>query len=80
MSRPLPARSQILACLGEATRPLHAREIAENLGVKEAQYSRLLDLLDLLAVEGAAARIHAQHPGPTLTLAVRMSFQRETLA
>ncbi len=73
MSRPLPARSQILACLGEATRPLHAREVAENLGVKEAQYSRLLDLLDLLAVEGAVVK----RPGQRFTLKALPERKRE---
>lgn len=73
MSRPLPARSQILACLSEATRPLHAREVAEKLGVKEAQYSRLLDLLDLLAVEGAVVK----RPGQRFTLKTLPDRKRE---
>jgi len=32
------------------------RELAEQLGVREPQYSRLVDLLDLLCVEGLVAR------------------------
>jgi ribonuclease R len=62
-----------LACLSEATRPLHAREVAEKLGVKEAQYSRLLDLLDLLAVEGAVVK----RPGQRFTLKTLPDRKRE---
>ncbi len=73
MPRPLPPRGQILACLAAASRPLHAREIAEQLDVKEGQYSRLLDLLGLLCVEGAAIR----RSGQRFTLKTRPDPQRE---
>ena len=56
MPRPLPPRGQILACLAAVTRPLHARDIADKLDVKEAQFPRLLDLLDSPCVEGVAIR------------------------
>jgi len=60
MPKPLPPRGQILNCLAASSRPLHAREVAEQLDVREAQYSRLLDLLDLLCVEGAVIRRSGQ--------------------
>lgn len=52
MAKPLPARGEIVRCLHEAARPLHARELATRLGVDEAAYSRLLTLLDQLSLDG----------------------------
>ena len=73
MSKPLPPRGQILACLAATTRPLHARDVAEQLNVNEAQYSRLLDLLDLLCIEGAVVR----RPGQRFTLKARPDRLRD---
>ena len=73
MSKPLPPRGQILACLSAAARPLHAREVAEKLDIKEPQYARLLDLLDLLCVEGAVIR----RAGQRFTLKSRPDHERE---
>ncbi len=53
MPRPLPSRAQILSCLGQARRPLHAREIAQALGVMEGSGGRLSELLDQLCLDGA---------------------------
>ena len=72
MPKPLPPRGQILACLAASARPLHARQIAEQLDVKEAQYSRFLELLDLLCVEGAAMR----RAGQRFTLKSRPESER----
>lgn len=71
MAKPLPARGEIVSCLHEAARPLHARELATRLGVDEAAYSRLLTLLDQLSLDGtikpiAGHRFKAQkRPGAT---------------
>jgi ribonuclease R len=73
MPKPLPPRGQILDCLAASAKPLHAREIAEHLDVREAQYSRLLDLLDLLCVEGAVVR----RSGQRFTLKNRRDGQTE---
>jgi len=74
MPKPLPSRGQILACLAEAPRPLHARELASSVGVKEAQYSRLLGLMDQLCLEGAVQR----RPGLRFAVKVRNQPQQET--
>jgi ribonuclease R len=49
---PLPSRGDIVRCLVDAGRPLHAREIATRSGVAEASYPRLLELLDQLSLDG----------------------------
>ena len=60
MAKPLPARGEIVGCLHEADRPLHARELATRLGVDEAAYSRLLTLLDQLGLDGTIKPISGQ--------------------
>jgi len=70
MAAPLPARGDIVRCLVEAGRPLHAREIATRCAVSEGSYSRLLELLDQLSLDGtirpmAGHRFKAQ-PGAEL--------------
>lgn len=54
--RPLPSRGDIVGCLAEADRALHAREIASRCGVPEAAYPRFLELLDQLGFDGAIQR------------------------
>jgi ribonuclease R len=76
MPKPLPPRGQILDCLAASARPLHARELAEQLQVREAQVTRLLDLLDLLCVEGAVIR----RSGQRFTLKSRREGQSERWA
>ncbi|MEZ4223104.1 MAG: ribonuclease R [Polyangiaceae bacterium] len=55
--RPLPSRGDLISCLMQAQRPLHAREIAKRCGVNEGSYSRLLELLDQLSFDGTIARM-----------------------
>lgn len=52
-SAPLPHKAHVLSVLGGASRALHAREIAERLGLSELGYPGLLRMLDDLAFEGA---------------------------
>ena len=74
MPKPLPSRGQILACLAQSSRPLHARELASLVDVKEAQYARLLSLMDQLCLEGAVQR----RPGQRFAVKSRPEKQRET--
>jgi ribonuclease R len=60
MAKPLPARGEIVRCLQEAARPLHARELSTRLGVDEASYSRMLTLLDQLSLDGTLKPISGQ--------------------
>lgn len=53
----LPSRGQIVACLVQARRPLHAREVAARCQVEEGAYSALLELLDRLALDGTVRRL-----------------------
>jgi ribonuclease R len=48
----LPTRHQVTDLLAAEDRPLHAREVAERLGVGDATYSALLRLLDDLVFDG----------------------------
>lgn len=57
MTRPLPARADIIGTLAEAERPLHAREIAARLGVAEGSQVRLGELLDQLCFDGSIQRV-----------------------
>lgn len=57
MTRPLPSRSDIVRCLAESPRALHAREVAARCGVPEAHYSHLLELLDQLSFDGTVRRM-----------------------
>jgi ribonuclease R len=52
MATPLPSRGDIVACLVDAGRPLHAREIATRCAVADGSYPRLLELLDQLSLDG----------------------------
>jgi ribonuclease R len=52
MAAPLPSRGDVVRCLAEAGRPIHGREIAKRCNVAEGSYSRLLELLDQLALDG----------------------------
>lgn len=56
MARPLPSRGDIIACLRAAARPLHARQIAEELSVPEGSYRRLEELLDQLCLDDTIVR------------------------
>jgi ribonuclease R len=57
MTRPLPARSEIVGILAKAERPLHAREIAAALNMPEASLIRLGELLDQLCFDGSIQRV-----------------------
>jgi ribonuclease R len=57
MASPLPDRSDIVSCLVQAGRALHAREIANRCGVAEGSYPEFLELLDQLAYEGLLRRM-----------------------
>jgi ribonuclease R len=57
MSRPLPSRTDIVRCLIEAGRGLHAREIATRCQVPERAYPHLLELLDQLSIDGSIRRL-----------------------
>ncbi len=52
MAKGLPSRADILLLLSSESRPLHAKEVASRLGVKEGSYQGLLRQLDDLAFEG----------------------------
>jgi ribonuclease R len=60
MAQPLPSRGDIVRCLSEASRALHAHEIAARCGVAEAAYPRLLRLLDRLSFDGAIVALAGQ--------------------
>lgn len=53
----LPSRGDLLRCLLDAGRPLHARELASRCRVGEVDYPRLLELLDQLALDGGVRRL-----------------------
>ncbi len=57
MAQPLPSRGDIVSCLVEADRALHAKEIATRLSVREASYARLLELLDQLSLDRSIRRL-----------------------
>lgn len=57
MTRPLPSRGDVVRCLSDSPRALHAREVATRCGVPEAKYSDLLELLDQLTFDGAVRRM-----------------------
>src|SRR5690606_32076289 len=57
MTRPLPSRGDIVRCLADSPRALHAREIAARCEVPEAHYSHLLELLDQLSFDGTVRRL-----------------------
>ncbi|HEY8073016.1 MAG TPA: ribonuclease R, partial [Labilithrix sp.] len=52
MRQRLPTRNEVLDLLGAEDGPMHARQIAERLDVKEAAYGGLLRLLDDLVFDG----------------------------
>ncbi len=57
MPNPLPSRGDILRCLAESSRALHAREVATLCAVPEAHYSHLLELLDQLSFDGSVRKM-----------------------
>ncbi len=52
MSKSLPSRADVLKLLGNGDRAIHAREIAQQLGVDDGKYQGLLRLLDNLVFDG----------------------------
>jgi ribonuclease R len=56
MAAPLPSRGDIVKCLLDAGKPMHAREIMSRCKVAESSYSRLLELLDQLSFDGTIRR------------------------
>lgn len=57
MAQLLPSRAEIVSCLVEAGRALHAREIASRCRVAEGTYSRFLQLLDQLSLDRTIRRM-----------------------
>jgi ribonuclease R len=57
MPRSLPAPDEVVACLVEAGRPLHAGELAKLCEVRPGAYDRLLALLDRMAESGTLKRL-----------------------
>src|SRR5688572_501302 len=57
MARGLPSRSEILDCLVEAGRPLHAGELATRCNVAQGAYARLVRLLDELSDKAVLKRL-----------------------
>jgi ribonuclease R len=57
MARTLPSRGDIVRCLVDAGRALHAREIANRCDVPERSYPHLLELLDQLSFDGTVRRM-----------------------
>jgi ribonuclease R len=57
VKKSLPARADVLRCLVEAGRAVHAREVGSRLGVREGAYADLLVLLDRLCLEGLVKRL-----------------------
>jgi ribonuclease R len=55
--RPLPSRGDIVRCLLDAGRALHAREVASRCRVSEGSYPGLLELLDQLSFDGSIRRL-----------------------
>ncbi|HEV8246875.1 MAG TPA: ribonuclease R, partial [Polyangiaceae bacterium] len=60
MARGLPSRSEILECLADAGRPLHAGELASRCGVAQSSLPRLVSLLDDLAEKSLLRRVGGQ--------------------
>jgi ribonuclease R len=57
MARGLPTRTEILDCLVEAGRPLHAGEVATRCSVGKPAYTRLVRYLDELADKNLVKRL-----------------------
>ncbi len=57
MAKPLPSRGEIVQCLSQGTRALHAKEIASRCGVAESAYPRLLEVLAQLSFEGTVRKL-----------------------
>ncbi len=70
----LPSRGDVVRCLLDAGRALHAREIATRLSVTDAAYPRLLELLDQLALDSSIRRL----PGSRFRAATPSGDSRST--
>jgi len=57
MARGLPTRTEILECLVEAGRPLHAGELATRCNVAQGAYTRLVRFLDDLSEKAVLKRL-----------------------
>jgi ribonuclease R len=73
MPRPLPSRADIVHCLVQARRGLHAREIASRCRIPEGAYRHLLELLDQLSIDGSIVRL----PGTRFKARPRPLRERE---
>jgi ribonuclease R len=73
MVRPLPSRADIVDCLVQAGRGLHAREIASRCRIPEGAYRHLLELLDQLSIDGSIVRL----PGTRFKTRPRPARERE---
>src|SRR6187397_1597426 len=57
MAKPLPSRGELVRCLNELPRALHARELATRCKVDEAAYPRFLELLAQLTFDGTVRKL-----------------------
>ncbi|HEY4102960.1 MAG TPA: VacB/RNase II family 3'-5' exoribonuclease, partial [Polyangiaceae bacterium] len=60
MAKGVPAKGEVLRVLGAAKKPMHARELAVELGVGGAQVSRLIEALDELVDQRQLKRFGGQ--------------------
>ncbi len=57
MARGLPSPTEIVDCLVEAGKPLHAGEVASRCGVSQGAYARLVKVLDELVEKALVRRL-----------------------
>jgi ribonuclease R len=57
MPKPLPSRADVVRCLADSSRALHARELAALCKVPEKSQAHFLELLDQLSMDGTLRRM-----------------------
>lgn len=60
MASRIPAKGEVIRMLADAKKPVHARELATQLGVSEANVPRLITALDELAEQRRIKRLSGQ--------------------
>jgi ribonuclease R len=60
MASRIPAKGEVIRMLADAKKPVHARELAEKLGVSPANVPRLIAALDELAEQRRIKRLSGQ--------------------